>query len=632
MSIIYTSGGAASIADATTTISGKVRLATIAEAGGSSEAIAVTPAGLQAEISGLVSGITYRGQIAVADFGTTLANASQGDYYKISVGGTSGGVVYDVNDSIIVNADMGGTFADAKLDRLDNVDSEVVDDLTPQLGGDLDVNGHTITSAVGDIVIDPAGAGEITVGADVIPDADATHSLGAEAERFATAWANLNGAVQFKASNASGGPISKGDALYIAGVSGSVPTVGLAQANSSLRMPAFGLAGHDANSGAEVQVITFGNLEGYNTTTLSLSRGDTLYISATNAGEVTNTPPTGEGNFVQNIGRVVRAHVDSGILKVGGAGRSNATPNLNNGNIFIGNASNQSTSAALSSVAVTSLNGSAGAVVLSANDLAADHVASNYTAANANIDGHLSGIDSEIATLAPLASPALTGTPTAPTAAGGTNTTQLATTAFVTSAVSGVSAPVDSVNGATGVVVLSANDLAADHSETNYTAANANIDGHLSGIDTEIATLAPLASPALTGTPTAPTAASGTNTTQLATTAFVTSAVSGAGGGGSRTSPASITATTTLSAPSASTLEEIYYIDSANAVTVTLVAASSVDGFKYNLKRLGTGSVTVALNGSDVIDHSGQTTFSLANQYDSITVVSDGSNNRWLII
>lgn len=36
---------------------------------------------------------------------------------------------------------------------------------------------------------------------------------------------------------------------------------------------------------------------------------------------------------------------------------------------------------------------------------------------------------------------------------------------------------------------------------------------------------APLASPALTGTPTAPTAASGTNTTQIATTAFVQSAV-----------------------------------------------------------------------------------------------------------
>ena len=40
------------------------------------------------------------------------------------------------------------------------------------------------------------------------------------------------------------------------------------------------------------------------------------------------------------------------------------------------------------------------------------------------------------ATYAPKASPALTGVPTAPTASAGTNTTQIATTAFVSSAVS----------------------------------------------------------------------------------------------------------------------------------------------------------------------------------------------------
>ena len=39
---------------------------------------------------------------------------------------------------------------------------------------------------------------------------------------------------------------------------------------------------------------------------------------------------------------------------------------------------------------------------------------------------------------APLVSPALTGTPTAPTANAGTNTTQIATTAFVTNAISGI--------------------------------------------------------------------------------------------------------------------------------------------------------------------------------------------------
>lgn len=50
-------------------------------------------------------------------------------------------------------------------------------------------------------------------------------------------------------------------------------------------------------------------------------------------------------------------------------------------------------------------------------------------------------------------------------------------------------------------------------------------------IATAVATKADLASPALTGTPTAPTASSGTNTTQIATTAFVTSAMAAAGAG-----------------------------------------------------------------------------------------------------
>jgi hypothetical protein len=47
-------------------------------------------------------------------------------------------------------------------------------------------------------------------------------------------------------------------------------------------------------------------------------------------------------------------------------------------------------------------------------------------------------LQSEFGAYAPLASPALSGTPTAPTATGGTNTTQLATTAFVAAAVAGL--------------------------------------------------------------------------------------------------------------------------------------------------------------------------------------------------
>lgn len=80
---------------------------------------------------------------------------------------------------------------------------------------------------------------------------------------------------------------------------------------------------------------------------------------------------------------------------------------------------------------------------------------------------------------APLASPALTGTPTAPTATPATNTTQIATTAY-----------------ADAIGALKAN----------------------------------LFSPTLTGTPLTPTAAPGTNTTQIASTAFVTAAVTAGGG------------------------------------------------------------------------------------------------------
>jgi hypothetical protein len=52
------------------------------------------------------------------------------------------------------------------------------------------------------------------------------------------------------------------------------------------------------------------------------------------------------------------------------------------------------------------------------------------------------------------------------------------------------------------------------------------VDASFTSINSAIALRADLASPALTGVPTAPTATSGTNNTQLATTAFVTTAVS----------------------------------------------------------------------------------------------------------
>lgn len=63
----------------------------------------------------------------------------------------------------------------------------------------------------------------------------------------------------------------------------------------------------------------------------------------------------------------------------------------------------------------------------------------------------------------------------------------------------------------------------------------ANLNRMETGIDLAVQLgedAAPLASPALTGNPTAPTQAAGNNSTRLATTAFVTAAVAAGGGGG----------------------------------------------------------------------------------------------------
>ena len=134
--------------------------------------------------------------------------------------------------------------------------------------------------------------------------------------------------------------LTKGQIVYISGYSGNKPEVSLAQSNSSSTMPAFGFVQNDIAAEAEGYVVYSGLFKGIDTNT-NYSEGDTLYVSSTVAGSFQNTPPTGS-NLIQNIGKIIRADSSNGELLVGGAGRTNATPNLNEGKIFIGNASNQS--------------------------------------------------------------------------------------------------------------------------------------------------------------------------------------------------------------------------------------------------------------------------------------------------
>ena len=444
------SGGAASVPDASETTKGKIRIATSAEATtGTDDLTAMTPLTVKERIDAAISGgVEYKGTFNATTGTPSLANAEKGDLYVIDTAGTIYGQTWAVGDHLLINADMGGSITNSKIDKVDNTDavtsvntqtgavvlsandlaadytptsyipsntnidghlegiddeflltaplaspaltgtptaptatsgtnttqiattafvttavagaggiSSVSEDTDPTLGGDLKVGGFAITSTSnGDVTLDPNGTGDVVLGADLMPDADATHFIGDENTRFISAYTDINGAIRFKAKNDQGASISKGQAVYIKGVSGTVPTVGLARANSASTMPAFGLALTDANDQAEVQVVSFGNLTDYNTTTYSLSAGDTVFVSAATAGALTSSAPAGESNLIQNIGRVVRADASAGIVKVGGAGRSNATPNLDQDKIFVGNASNQAVSTALSAINLSSFN------------------------------------------------------------------------------------------------------------------------------------------------------------------------------------------------------------------------------------------------------------------------------------
>ncbi len=147
---------------------------------------------------------------------------------------------------------------------------------------------------------------------------------------------DINGAVlqQVKAAEA----LSKGDVVYISGGTGDNPEVMKAQANSPTTMAALGIMKENLALNAIGECVTSGEITGLNLT--SFVTGDELFVSDTTAGGLISTAPTGEANPIQKIGKVIKGG-NGGALTVLGAFRTNATPNLNQGSLFIGNASNQ---------------------------------------------------------------------------------------------------------------------------------------------------------------------------------------------------------------------------------------------------------------------------------------------------
>ncbi|CAM6053371.1 unnamed protein product [Sphagnum tenellum] len=174
------------------------------------------------------------------------------------------------------------------------------------------------------------------------------------------------------------------------------------------------------------------------------------------------------------------------------------------------------------------------------------------------------------ATVSIIGNTQMTGTATSTTPATSDNSNNVATTAFVKAQnyVTAATSPVTSVAGRTGAITLAVSDVSG---------------------------AAPLASPALTGVPTAPTASVGTNNTQVATTAFVEAAV--ASGGSYNPNNVAILGgsinNTTIGAITPSTGAFIApLVITSTSDTGALVISASGNGNGANLKLIGNGSTT----------------------------------------
>lgn len=115
------------------------------------------------------------------------------------------------------------------------------------------------------------------------------------------------------ARNTSGSAMTKGQAVYVSGATGSTPNIALAQSNDLNTLdPTFLVAESIANN-AYGYVIRVGILENFDTSAYIV--GTRLYVSPTVAGALTSTRPSSP-NFAEFVATVLVSGVGNGAILV----------------------------------------------------------------------------------------------------------------------------------------------------------------------------------------------------------------------------------------------------------------------------------------------------------------------------
>jgi hypothetical protein len=537
-------GGAASIPAASTSTAGKVRLATNVETTtGTATDIAVTPAGLSAALSGIVGGMTYKGFWDAINAVPDLSNAKQGDFYYISAAGTRYGKEWAVGDHLVVNANMGGTIDGNKLDKIDSTESiSTLGSLTdvtltdPSDGQGLVYNASSsqwINAALAsqsdvnnlqtDLSATQDGAGLGADGsysertssnyldsstslysADTLLDSALKSEATTRASADSTLQANINSEASTRAS---------ADSTLQSNINSEASTRASADSTLQTNINTEASTRASADTSLQNELNTTQTGAGLSATGAYTARSGSNYLDSSTSLYSADTLLDGALKAVSDqvdlLGTQIVSSVN-GIAPVEGDVTLTATDISGFATVATSGAyADLSGTPSLATVATSG----------SADDVSVAHTAINYTAASADVEAHLAGIDAQLgvglvnsvndvlpvggnvtltaadlnlSTVATSGAYAdLSGAPSLATVAtSGAYADLSGTPTLATVATSGAYAD---LSGAPSLATVATSGEAADvsvaASPSNYTAATPDVEAHLAGIDTVLGTL-----------------------------------------------------------------------------------------------------------------------------------------------
>ena len=120
--------------------------------------------------------------------------------------------------------------------------------------------------------------------------------------------------------------IKAGDAVYVIGTHNSnILDVGLAKSDDPSTMPCIGVSNQQLTPGQQGTAVAYG--KALSVVTDTFLTGETVYVSNTIPGGLSNVKPYGPNDLIQNVGVITKVHESNGTVFVTGIGRANDVPN-----------------------------------------------------------------------------------------------------------------------------------------------------------------------------------------------------------------------------------------------------------------------------------------------------------------